>query len=439
MFAHSASGAAPGAPDDTMAAMDASVVHELFTDDGRALLASLPPYEEKNVVMLTTRLRAAGHSPELVAAALTQSRLRARAVDKFGDAAASMFFTPDALEQATRAPIARLHAQRFLDAGASLVIDGGCGIGSDAVGFAQAGLDVIGVEADPETAALAAQNLASFPGSRVVTGRVEDVAASLDQAGAAWWFDPARRTPGVADIRGRTKRTFSLAALTPTWDLIQHVAAAAPAAGAKLSPSLAHHDVPSGCEVEFVSYAGDVVEASVWWGAAVRDVGRTATIVRPRPGGSRSSGDRVPPDVLHVIEADFDGIDAAPASRASLGPYFYEADKALTRSGLVGALLDATGGHEFTPGHGYVTADALVDIGLLGRAYRVLDSVPLHEKTLRAYLRERAVGRLTIKKRDVDVDADALRRSLKLKGSNALTVVLVTLDGERLALVVEPL
>ena len=102
MFAHSASGAAPGAPDDTMAAMDASVVHELFTDDGRALLASLPPYEEKNVVMLTTRLRAAGHSPELVAAALTQSRLRARAVDKFGDAAASMFFTPDALEQATR-------------------------------------------------------------------------------------------------------------------------------------------------------------------------------------------------------------------------------------------------------------------------------------------------------------------------------------------------
>ena len=33
----------------------------------------------------------------------------------------------------------------------------------------------------------------------------------------------------------------------------------------------------------------------------------------------------------------------------------------------------------------------------------------------------------------MDVDADALRRSLKLKGSNALTVVLVTLDGERLA------
>lgn len=412
-----------------MTAMDASAVHELLSDEGRSLLDSLPPYEEKNAVALTARLRAAGHSPELVAAALTQSRLRARAVDKFGDAAASMYFTPDALEQATRAPVARLHGQRLLDAGASVVVDGGCGIGSDAVGFARAGLDVVGIEADPETAALATENLVSFPGSRVVTGRVEDIAAELDQPDAAWWFDPARRITGVADIRGRTKRTFSLAALSPGWELVQRLAATAPMAGAKLSPSLAHADIPAGCEAEFVSYAGDVVEATVWWGAAVRHVGRTATIVRPRRDDE--------PQVLHVTSEDAAGHDPTPAT--CVGTYFYEADKALTRSGLVGALLHATKGREFTPGYGYVTADSLVDIGLLGRAYRVIDSVPLHEKTLRAYLRERGVGRLTIKKRDVDVDADALRRSLKLKGSNALTVVLVTLDGQRLALVVEPL
>ena len=110
----------------------------------------------------------------------------------------------------------------------------------------------------------------------------------------------------------------------------------------------------------------------------------------------------------------------------------------MTRSGLVGALLNAVDGREFTAGYGYVTADALTDIGLLGRAYRVLDAVPLHVKTLRSYLRTHDVGRLTIKKRDVDLDADALRRQLKLKGSRAMTVVLVNLDGERAALVVEP-
>lgn len=424
--------------------MDAAAAHALMSDEGRELLASLPPYDEKNAVALTSRLRDRGYSPELVAAALTQSRLRAKAVMKFGANAERMFFTPDALEQATRSAVAALHAERLRSSGASRVVDGGCGIGADAVGFARAGLDVIAVEADPTTAELARHNLAPYPASRVETGLLEDLAPELrrEAPDAAWWFDPARRIPGVADIHGRTKRTFSLAALSPDWELVQQLAADAPAAGAKLSPGLAHGDIPPDCEAEFVSYAGDLVEATLWWGQAVRDEGTTATIVRPtdkRADGSAnadSSGDSV--ELRHVTRPDAADASGALARRADLGAFFYEADKALTRSGLVGALLNAVDGREFTAGYGYVTADALTDIGLLGRAYRVLDAVPLHVKTLRSYLRTRDVGRLTIKKRDVDLDADALRRQLKLKGSRAMTVVLVNLDGERAALVVEP-
>lgn len=370
--------------------------------------------------------------------------MRAKAVTKFGANAERMFFTPDALEQATRSAVAALHAERLRSSGASRVVDGGCGIGADAVGFARAGLDVIAVEADPTTAELARHNLAPYPASRVETGLLEDLAPELrrEAPDAAWWFDPARRIPGVADIHGRTKRTFSLAALSPDWELVQQLAADAPAAGAKLSPGLAHGDIPPDCEAEFVSYAGDLVEATLWWGQAVRDEGTTATIVRPtdkRADGSAnadSSGDSV--ELRHVTRPDAADASGALARRADLGAFFYEADKALTRSGLVGALLNAVDGREFTAGYGYVTADALTDIGLLGRAYRVLDAVPLHVKTLRSYLRTHDVGRLTIKKRDVDLDADALRRQLKLKGSRAMTVVLVNLDGERAALVVEP-
>ena len=60
-----------------------------------------------------------------------------------------------------------------------------------------------------------------------------------------------------------------------------------------------------------------------------------------------------------------------------------------------------------------------------------LDLLPL--------LDEHYYGRLTRSEVRERFGLEALRRSLKLKGSNALTVVLVTLDGERLALVVEPL
>jgi hypothetical protein len=46
-------------------------------------------------------------------------------------------------------------------------------------------------------------------------------------------------------------------------------------------------------------------------------------------------------------------------------------------------------------------------------------------------LAERAIGRLEIKKRSVDIDPEKLRRELKLRGDNAATL-LVTRTGESL-------
>src|SRR5699024_2397964 len=97
--------------------------------------------------------------------ALPISRLRSRARAKFGEFADSMLFTPDGLEQATRLPVAALHAQRFRRAGISSVADLGCGIGGDAMALAGLGLDVHAVDRDPVTVAVAIVNLRPFPGS----------------------------------------------------------------------------------------------------------------------------------------------------------------------------------------------------------------------------------------------------------------------------------
>lgn len=414
--------------------MDASTVDGLLSNEGQALLASLPPYAERDAVALTARLRTAGHTPELVAAALTQSRLRARAAEKFGPDAATMLFTPDALEQATRAAVAARHAERFRRAGITHVLDGGCGIGADSVGFARAGLRVTAIEADTATARLAQHNLSFADDATVETGLLDDVAPRLPtDEHTAWWFDPARRVTGVADITGRTKRTFSLAALSPDWGLVQRLAAETPAAGAKLSPGLAHADVPVGTEAEFTSFAGDVVEATIWWGAARETEGISATILRPVKGSGPLAVDAV-----HVTASAAEGAQPTTATLDELGTYLYEADKALTRSGLVGALQNLVDGQELATGFGYVTADNLVDVGLLGRRYRITDALPLHVKTLRSQLRAAGVGRVTIKKRDIDLDADQLRRELKLKGHASAMLVLATVSGTRMALIVEP-
>jgi hypothetical protein len=65
----------------------------ILTPEGWELLASLGPYREDEAFRLTAALRKAGHSPELVSAVLTQSRLRTKAEAKFGEFARQMIFT----------------------------------------------------------------------------------------------------------------------------------------------------------------------------------------------------------------------------------------------------------------------------------------------------------------------------------------------------------
>ena len=410
--------------------MDLATLGRLVSGEGWGLLQSLPPYDEASAMALGSRLRAAGFDADLVAAALTQSRLRARAVGKFGDFAGGMIFTPDGLEQATRLEVAAQHAQRFRAAGVRHVLDLGCGIGADAMALAGLDLQVTAVDADELTAAIAGVNLRHWPGATTTVGRVEDrhlpTGEGARHAGA--WLDPARRTPGVADARGRTRRVFSLQAISPSWSTVQGIARDLPATGAKLSPSFPHAALPPGVEAQWTSYAGEVLECALWWGPLAQRAGRSAMVLR----GVGAPGQRAV-----VTEADTSGPAPTANSLSGVGPWLYEPDRAVIRAGLTGALTAATDGVELSAGVGYVASDRWVDLPW-ARRYSVTEAMPLNVKALRAWLRDRGVGRLTIKKRGVSLDADALRRQLRLAGDSELTVVLTRVAHQQVCCVVRP-
>jgi hypothetical protein len=411
--------------------VDVPTVRELASPDGRALLRSLPEYDEAAALALQGTLRAQGHSPELVAAVLTQQRLRTRAKAKFGEFASDMLYTADGLEQASRLEVAATHAGRFYAASLATVHDLGCGIGSDAVAMSALGVTVHGIDVDPVTAAIADVNLRPWPDSRARPGRAEDFRAPKDplHARVGAWLDPARRTPGVADANGRTRRVYRLDDISPSWDFVIEVATAIPATGAKLSPSLPHDVIPLGTEAQWTSWGGTVLECTVWWGPLARRVGRTARIL----GEGR-----------HPIEVDETMCEPEPPVARSphdIGPWLFEPDRAVTRAGLLGALTAATGGREVDPGLGYVlgTEDTTVPFA---RRYAVREAMPFSPKVLRAWLRERNITGVTIKKRGVRLDDDALRRELKVgrkagHGDQA-TVVLTRVAGQQMAFVVNP-
>ena len=139
--------------------MDLAAARLATSPAALALLATMPPYEPAGALALASRLRAGGADPDVVAAAMTQARLRAGAASKFGPFANGMLFTQDGLEQATRLAVAAHHAKRYLDAGFQSVADLTCGLGADSMAFASLGLSVLAFEQDEATALFADHNL----------------------------------------------------------------------------------------------------------------------------------------------------------------------------------------------------------------------------------------------------------------------------------------
>ncbi len=401
--------------------MATDAISPLLTVDGWELLSSLGPYSDAGSLKLNETLRKAGHSPELVAAALTQSRLRARAEAKFGEFASQMLFTQNGLEQATRLGIAALHAQRFTTAGITSVADLGCGIGADSLAMASLDIHVTAVEMDELTAACATVNLMPFPQATVVCAQAEEV----DLAGVGGiWLDPARRTTSTSG----TTRLFDPEAFSPPLSFVEKLADSGKAVGVKMGPGIPHDAVPATAEAQWVSVNGDVVEAGLYFNALARPgVRRAALVIGPHGTAELTSGAGYDPAAQDV--------ETGPVSG-----YLYEPDGAVIRAGLVAELARAIGAHLLDPHIAYLCADEPVETPF-ARAYKVLEVRPFNVKALKSWVKANRIGVLDIKKRGVSTTPEELRRQLLTgsgKGPNKATLVLTRIGEERVAVVVEP-
>ncbi|TDC43763.1 SAM-dependent methyltransferase [Actinomadura sp. KC345] len=403
--------------------MDVASFRALGSPEGQALLseASGLDVSEDGLLAAASRLRER-HDPGLVSAALTQVRLRERARVKFGDDADRMYFTQAGLEQSTRASVASHRARRFASCvPGARVLELGCGIGADLVARAREGLEGEGVELDPLTTEVAQANVVALGVEGLVSVRVGDAVAERPDGFGAVFADPGRRT-----TRGRV---FDPRSYEPPLDVVLDSAGRVPAACVKVAPGIPHEVVPDGAEAEWVSVGGDVKEAALWLGALAGDVGRRATLL---------SSDLHHPQMWTLTPQGLDDPDVRPWGR-----YVYEPDGAVIRARLVAEVAELVGGGLADPRIAYVTSDALRPTPFAS-AYEIEDVLPFSVKRLRAELRRRGVGVLTVKKRGSAVDVDRLRRDLGFGGRRAprgapeLTLVATRVGRDPVALLTRP-
>ncbi|MGY0492322.1 class I SAM-dependent methyltransferase [Streptomyces sp. WG-D5] len=372
----------------------------LLTPEGRALLAELRDHDPSQELALATKLRR-DHPAALVSAALAQARLRQRAAAKFGaEDASRMYFTPNGVEQSTRTSVATHRARVFQELGVRSVADLCCGIGGDAIALARAGISVLAVDRDPLTCAVARANAEALGLADLIEVREADV-TEVDTSGYdAVFVDPARR--------GGRGRVFDPEAYSPPLSWAVSAALTAPRAALKIAPGIPHEAIPAQADAEWISDGGDVKEAVLWFGTVP---GRMRATLLPGP---RALTGRGLPD---------------PGVRP-VGRYLYEPDGAVIRAHLVAEVAEEVGGGLLDETIAYVTSDALHPTPYAS-AYEITDQLPFNVKKLKALLRERGVGVLTVKKRGSAVEPEELRRKAMPKpyGKASATVFLTRVAG----------
>lgn len=398
--------------------MDRNEFAKLFTPEALALLNAIGDLDAKaDVLKLVSALRAEGYDPGLVAAVLSQAKLRRRARKKFGDFTDGMLFTEDGLEQASRLQAAALHAGRFRGAGIKQVADLGCGLGAESMAMGAIDLNVRAFEIDEVTAALAVFNLGAFENVEVEQADITTLDLSQFEA---LFFDPARRE---LDGKGeRATRKFDPAQFSPNFNWVLEQARTKPT-GIKLGPGHPHEAIAQDAEAQWLSIDGDLVELALWFGEVKRPkVARAATVVN-------STG-------RHEIVSET--FESEPAEVSQLKQFIYEPDNAIVRSHLIADLANEVGATLISREIAYLTSDEQINSPMM-RGFRVLDEMAFDRKKLKAYLRERNIGTLEIKKRGVDVVPEQLRKELSLKGEIAATLILTRIGDDHRALLAEPL
>jgi len=357
---------------------------------GELALGEIAGYRLTDATLVSDIASARASFGDRAAALVETTLLRRKAAAKFADPS-GWLFTEEALQQATAEPVAVHRARRL--AGTD-VHDATCSIGTELAALRNSASWVVGSDIDPVRLAMARHNVGDVDLCRADALRpvTRDTVVLVDPArrsGGRRRFDPRDYTPpldGLLEVyRGR--------------DLV-----------VKCAPGIDFDGLSRlgfRGEIEVTSLAGSVREACLWSAGLAGDgISRRATML--------DTGEE-------ITDADMDDCAVAPAGRWLVDP-----DGAVVRAGLVRHYAARHRLWQLDADIAYLSGDRLPENV---RGFEVLEALGYSERRLRQALSARDVGAVEILVRGVDVDPDALRARLRLRGSQPVSVVIARIGS----------
>ncbi len=394
--------------------------------------------------------------------------------EKFGiESTAFLLCDKLALEQSTAQDIGRWKATLWECArqtnknsseGPPVVHDLCCGMGGDSF-FLPKELTAIGVDLDENRLAMYRYNSSVMRGvspeasnAHTILADVREVAKENDSKNATlarpkadyFTIDPARRA-----IEGENQR--DLRNLTPTFEEVIEISKHYKGGMAKIPPGYPICEIPRGTEILYIGSRTDCRECLVLFGELAQNpdhvravmVDKTGneianwTFIRDEKREARNESEQSQYDHNYELEGR-DRVYRTSSSESDLplggiSKFIAEPAPVLLRSHLFGvvALAHDETTHLISPGIAYVTSEKPLPSPAFAN-YEILESSEISTGAVRAMLKSHNIGKLTLKLRGVKVDPDQEIKRLKPKGKNSATLFYTRLDGEKIAILANP-
>lgn len=319
-----------------------------------------------------------------------------------------------ALEQSTAEDIGNFKAGLFR--GAASIDDLCCGMGGDSFFLPKEAL-VRGFDLSESRAEMYRFNTSAMGCRRdafVTDGR------ALDARGEFFTIDPARRKS-----EGDNQRNFS--ELTPTLPEIVEISNHYKGGMAKLPPGFPTAEFPENAEAVYIGAMNDCRECLLLFGDLAKNPGKTSAVAidRNKTPHAWTQEESSKPEELPV---------------GPLSAYIAEPIPVLIRSHLFAETAKrlSPDAHLISPGIAYVsTAEQLRSEAF--RNFRVLGCTGLSTGKVKRLLREHGIGRLTLKKRGVEIVPETEIRRLSPKGDREGVLFYTRIAGEKAAILAESL
>ena len=263
-------------------------------------------------------------------------------------------------------------------------------------------------------------------------------------------IDPARRA-----IEGENQR--DLRNLTPTFEEVIEISKHYKGGMAKIPPGYPINEIPRGTEILYIGSRTDCRECLVLFGELAQNpdhvravmVDKTGNVIaewseiRDEKREARNESEQSQYDHNYELEGR-DRVYTTASSESdlplgSVSKFISEPSPVLLRSHLfsVVALAHDESTHLISPGIAYTTSEKPLPAPAFAN-YEILESSEISTGAVRAMLKSHDIGKLTLKLRGVKVDPDQEIKRLKPKGKNTATLFYTRLDGEKIAILANP-